>query len=246
MESIIGPTYPYSKNIKNPKKLGVSSKGTFKALKNDVRALMDYVKVLVSGDSRASATGRPLGNKFFIKTGANCTDVRTGEEVERSLYINNVPSGHIPIISDLADLKLGQLRGLVPGIASNANALDPSSLLSVFTEGPVPDCQKVTLQTIDGKNKVGKGTGYVTLGDLRRMKSKNEIPKNTRIASPRTQESDEEGFRGIDESPMMQRIKDDAPGSVEYREAIDLLSNLGYTSVSVFLLYILVKIMTKK
>lgn len=241
MESIIGPTYPYSKNIKNPKKLGVSSKGSFKALKNDVRSLMDYVKVLVSGNSRASATGKPLGNKFFIKTGANCTDVRTGKEVERSLYINNVPSGHIPLVSDLADMNFGELRGLVPGIASNANALDPSSLLSVFTEGPVPDCQKVTLQTIDGKNKVGKGTGYVTIGDLRRLKSKNEIPKNTRIAS----KSKREGFRGIDESPMMQRIKDEASHN-EYQQAIDLLSNLGYTSVSVFLLYILVKIMTKK
>lgn len=60
-----GPTYPYYKNIKTPTQLGMSSNGTLSALGNDINGLINYVSVLVEGNSKASATGRPLGNKFF-------------------------------------------------------------------------------------------------------------------------------------------------------------------------------------
>lgn len=64
---LLGPTYPYYQNIKNPNQLGMSNNGTLSALANDISGLIDYVTVLVEGDSQASSTGQPLGNKFFYK-----------------------------------------------------------------------------------------------------------------------------------------------------------------------------------
>ena len=53
--------------------------------------------MLVTGKGRASKTGKPLGNKFFLKTGGQCNPIdKKGNTVDRYLYINNVPDGSIP------------------------------------------------------------------------------------------------------------------------------------------------------
>lgn len=62
---LIGPDYPYYKNIKSPSQIGMSSDGNLAALGRDVNGLISYVELLVSGGGKASATGKPLGNKFF-------------------------------------------------------------------------------------------------------------------------------------------------------------------------------------
>ena len=67
-DDILGPDYEYWKQIRTPKQLGMSSKGSISAISRDVAGLIDYTEVLVSGRGRASATGGPLGNKFFLKT----------------------------------------------------------------------------------------------------------------------------------------------------------------------------------
>ena len=94
-ESLLGPSYPYYKNIKTPSELGMSDKGTIKQMGKDVDGLIQYVEVLVTGKSAASATGGPLGNKFFLQTGAKCAaidkctdpnDISTCESVNRYHY----------------------------------------------------------------------------------------------------------------------------------------------------------------
>ena len=67
-DKLLGPTYPYYDNIKSPSQLGMGDKGTIKQMTKDIDGLIDYVEVLVSGKSKASATGQPLGNKFFLQT----------------------------------------------------------------------------------------------------------------------------------------------------------------------------------
>ena len=62
---LLGPTYPYYKNIKSPSQIGMSDKGTIQQMSNNVNGLINYVELLVSGGGKASATGKPLGNKFF-------------------------------------------------------------------------------------------------------------------------------------------------------------------------------------
>jgi hypothetical protein len=65
-DKLLGPTYPYYKNIKNPSQIGMSSNGTLQQTAQDINGLIQYVELLVTGNSQASATGGPLGNKFFL------------------------------------------------------------------------------------------------------------------------------------------------------------------------------------
>ena len=101
-DSYMGPDYQYYKYIKEPSAIGMSDKGSLAQMGKNIDGLIQYVDLLVTGKSRASATGNPLGNKFFLKTGGKCMDTTTnkdGVEVDRYIYVNNVPHGNIPFIS---------------------------------------------------------------------------------------------------------------------------------------------------
>ena len=65
-QKLLGPDYKYYEQIKTPTELGVTSDGGLDHLSDDVSALIAYVELLVSGTGEASATGNPLGNKFFL------------------------------------------------------------------------------------------------------------------------------------------------------------------------------------
>ena len=126
----IGPDYPYYKYIKTPSEIGMSSKGDLKTLGKDVDGLVKYVELLVSGGGKASATGKPLGNKFFLKTGGTCTDKKTNKAVDRYIYINNVPTGNIPLISSGMGVNFSEFKGLIPGTISNLNAFNPMDMFN--------------------------------------------------------------------------------------------------------------------
>ena len=73
--SFLGPSYDYWKNIKQPSQMGMSPAGTLDALATNVDGLLSYVQVLVTGGGNASKTGKPLGNKFFLKTNGKCREM---------------------------------------------------------------------------------------------------------------------------------------------------------------------------
>lgn len=166
---LLGPTYPYYKNIKMPNQIGMTSDGTLSALGNDVNGLIQYVEVLVSGNSQASATGGPLGNKFFLQTGAKCQDTASGNQVDRYIYIDNVPNGDIPFISQGLGVNFTNFQGLIPGAMGNLNVLNPYAIMSSFLSGATPPCQEITMQTIDVNNNSSNETQYVTLADIGSM-----------------------------------------------------------------------------
>lgn len=167
-EKLIGPSYPYYKNIKMPNEIGMSDKGTLKALGKDIEGLIEYVNLLVSGKSKASATGKPLGNKFFLKTGAKCMDP-SDNQVERYIYINNVPQGNIPFISNGMGVNFSEFKGLIPGAMGNLGVINPFAILQSFLSGSTPPCQELTMQTIDTNNNKSSETHYVTLVDIKNM-----------------------------------------------------------------------------
>ena len=167
-ESTMGPTYPYWKNIRSPSELGMSDKGTITAMTKDIAGLVSYVELLVTGNGKASKTGKPLGNKFFLKTGAKCMDDKKKLQ-DRYIYVNNVPLGNVPFISSGMGTNFKQMRGLLPGTMSNLNSLNPFEIIQGFSAGGTPPCQKVTLQTINNDNKVSKETHYITTVDLQSM-----------------------------------------------------------------------------
>lgn len=165
-QKIMGPNYQYQRFINSPSAMGMSSRGNLGTLRNNIAGIMNYARILVEGSGRASKSGEPLGNKFFLETLGQCKDFKTGKTVKRSMYIVNQPVGKIPGISNITGTQFSIFRGLVPGILENANAINPVSMFKSFMEGSEPLCAEVKLQTIDSNNRRGEGTGYVPISEL--------------------------------------------------------------------------------
>lgn len=163
-ENLLKP-YPYWKNILSPSQLGMSSNGSLATLGTDIDGLVQYVEVLVTGRG-ASATGQPLGNKFFLPTNTKCKDINSGELKNRYSYVNNVPDGHIPFISSAMGENFTSFEGLIPGVLENIEGLDPFAIFKSFTMGENPPCKEVTLEVIDNNNNTSEETHYVALADL--------------------------------------------------------------------------------
>lgn len=177
-EKLLGPTYPYYQNIKTPSQIGMSDKGTIQQMAKNIDGLIKYVEVLVTGKSGASSTGQPLGNKFFLKTGAKCAaidscsdpnDPSTCKQVDRYIYVNNVPQGNIPFISSGLGVNFSEFKGLIPGAMGNLNVLNPFAIMRAFLSGSTPPCQPLTMETISVNNARSSETNYVTLADIGNM-----------------------------------------------------------------------------
>ena len=226
-EKLLGPDYPYYKNIKTPKEIGMSSKGSLTALGNDINGLIQYVELLVSGNSKASATGKPLGNKFFLQTGAKSVDATTKEQQDRYIYINNVPIGNVPFISSGMGVNFSDFKGMIPGMMGNLNALNPFAIMQAFMSGTTPDCQEITMQTIDVNNNKSSETHFVTLVDINNMDPCLFPDKK----NPVTKEKCREAFTTSDD--MSPKLPDDA---------IDQIYFASLAGVGIYILY---KIMLK-
>jgi hypothetical protein len=198
---LLGPTYPYYKNIKSPSQLGMSDKGTIQQMSNNINGLINYVELLVSGKSKASVTGGPLGNKFFLQTGAKCVDNSSdasNNQVDRYIYVNNVPNGDIPFISSGMGVNFSDFEGLIPGSMGNLNALNPFAILQSFMSGATPPCQEITMQTINVNNTKSSETHFVTVTDI-----KNTDPCSfTNKKNPITKAKCKESFQSINAAPV--------------------------------------------
>lgn len=145
--------YSYSSYIATPKSLGISDKGSTAVLGKDIDGLIAYTEILTTGGGKASTTGKPLGNKYFMTTSSKCKDTVTGEDKDRYIYINNVPEG-----------LLG--AGLLPGLVSSVAKIDPMSIISAAFESSNNDCKEITLETIDCNNIRSYETHYVAVSDI--------------------------------------------------------------------------------
>jgi hypothetical protein len=227
-EKLLGPSYPYYKNIKTPSEIGMTDKGSISALGKDINGLIEYVNVLVTGKSKASATGGPLGNKFFLKTGAKCKDTITEEEVERYIYVNNIPQGNIPFISGGLGVNFSEFRGLIPGTMSNLNVLNPFNILQSFLSGSTPDCQELTMQTVDTNNNSSSETHFVTLVDIKNMDQCSFADK----INPITKEKCKETFTNFNQEE-------------EINFPDDPIVQLYFAGLGLVTIYVLYRIMEK-
>jgi len=231
-EKLLGPTYPYYKNIKTPSEIGMSDKGTIQQMGKNIDGLIDYVEVLVTGNSAASSTGKPLGNRFFLKTAAKCVDVDTSGNVDRYIYVDNVPGGNIPFISNGLGVNFSEFKGLIPGTMSNLNVLNPFNIMQSFLSGSTPPCQKLTMETIDVNNNRSSETHYVTLTDIRNMDPCSFSNRTNPLSGKRCKET----FSTIN-------------GVADNAEVINLPSDpvaqLYFASLGIVGIYILYKFMEK-
>ena len=211
----------------------MSAKGSLSQIGKDIDGLIGYVELLVSGGGKASATGKPLGNKFFLKTGGKCTDKKTGKEVDRYIYINNVPSGNIPFISSGLGVNFSEFKGLIPGTISNLNAFNPMEMFQAFLSGSKPDCQELKMETIDIYNNKSTESHFVTLVDIQNMDPCIFSNKQ----NPVTKNKCRETFSNI--SPV------DESNYFYYKIPNDPITHLYFGSLSILGLYILYGIMVK-
>jgi hypothetical protein len=233
-EKLLGPTYPYYNNIKTPKDIGMSSKGSISAVSKDINGLISYVEVLVTGKSKASKSGKPLGNKFFLKTGAKCKDISNdasnNELVDRYIYVDNVPAGNIPFISQGLGVNFSEFKGLIPGAMGNLNVLNPFSIMQSFLSGGTPDCQSLTMQTIDNKNHKSSETHYVTTLDIKNMDPCIFSDGKNPVSKKKCKETFENEENNNDEIFMLPN---------------DPLAQIYYFSLALIAIYILSKLMEK-
>jgi hypothetical protein len=167
-DELLGPSYDYYKQINSPSQLNMSSHGSFSTLEKNMKGMFAYVDLLVSGSSKASKNGKPLGNKFFLQTGATCTDTKTQKDVDRYVYIDNVPNGSIPFVSPgMGDDSLSDFRGLIPGALGNISAFNPFTILQGFVTGTDASCEEITMEVIDSDDNSSTESKHVLLTDIK-------------------------------------------------------------------------------
>ena len=83
----LGPTYNYAKNIKAPAEMEMSGDGNMTALEKDITGIIAYTELLVEGKGNANKKGSPLGNKFYLKTGGQCTS-SDGNKHDRYIFVS--------------------------------------------------------------------------------------------------------------------------------------------------------------
>ena len=143
--------YQYYNQINGPSALGMSGKGDFDTLTKNVDGLTDYIKLLIEGTGRASKTGEPPGNRYFVNTNAKCKDVGTAKEVDRYMYIDNQPNGDFSIGGGMGT-NFDSFEGLIPGILSDLIQINPERIFDAFEENSIPKCRKVRLKTISSSS----------------------------------------------------------------------------------------------
>lgn len=176
-EDLLGADYDYGAPIKSPREMGMSSSGTIETLGKDIGGLLGYMTLMVQGGGRASKVNGPLGDKYFMPTAAQCTDVATKKAQVRSIYINNIPDGSIPFMPQgMGDAPFSDFRGLMPGIITNVSNVNPFQILQAFMTEPSPDCRLVTLEEVKqikrNGQKINQSTmksAYVTDKDIEKL-----------------------------------------------------------------------------
>ena len=232
-EKLLGPTYNYAKNINSPQQLGMSEKGSLQQLGKNITGMISYVELLIVGGGSASKTGRPLGNKFFLQTGGKCVDINSKQDAERYVYVDNVADGSIPLISSAAGVQFSEFRGLIPGIMSDANVLNPFAILGSFMAGSKPDCQEITMETIDNNNVTENKTYHVALADISNI-------------APCSFPDRKNPVTGLPCTLAFQNMKNSPQDYSELKMPDDPLVQLYFACLSILGLYVLYRIIEKK
>lgn len=241
-QEYLGPDYKYYKKIKSPSQLGMGSRGSFDQLGKDISGLVSYVEVLVTGRSKAQTKNTPLGDRFFLKTGAQCKD-GAGQLQDRWIYVDNVPDGNIPIISSALDSNFTEFEGLVPGAISKMNDLNPAHLMKAFVSGSEPPCRKATLSTIDVDDNASFGTQFISDYDISEINPCNFRDKK----NPMSGKGCQEGFQSMSLSNLEDifGIRGRQHRRRRHMKIENMIETTYYTSLSMLALFLLYKLISK-
>ena len=224
----LGPKYEYPKYIRNPRELGMSGKGSLSALARDVNGLIQYTRILVEGGGQANKIGRPLGNRFFLKTGGRCTS-KDGNKHDRYIYINNVPLGSVPFMSNLVGHNVSMFRGIVPGTIENTSAMNPLALFGGFMQGKDPACRKLSLPSDQPPS-----SAYVADADIADLDPC--LWGGTNPVSKKSRGGCQAGFQN------MNNIEESTPKEIRLKKnPIANLYNFGFGTLLIYIFFNLLK-----
>ena len=154
------PAYSYGKQIPTLEQVGIGPNQGFKT--NLVRTNA-YSNVLLWGYGKVGNVNMsPLGNAYVMNTGSKCTDKRTGQQVERQTYINNIPSG------SMFGAQTGMM-GLVPGILEDVADLNPDAIFDALESDISPVCQEVNVIVRNNQNQSSVQKANLATGDIQNI-----------------------------------------------------------------------------
>jgi hypothetical protein len=267
LDKIMGPSYDYAGHIKSPTEMGMNAKGTFPQLADNVSGLLGYVDLLIGGKcslgncaskllnnddgSYAGEYPYPLGNQFFLDTPVKCKDIATNKDVTRSIYVNNIPDGRIPMVSDMTGASFDDFKGIMPGIMSNIAQINPMQILMAFVTGTSSACQMVTMPTMDVNDNPGTDQRYITNGDIEAMPDSwftGGVPSKSSYDT-----TDPEGFqsmRGANAQPATSANLKSSPlkgSKIDYSKMPnDVVIKFYYSMLGLLGLYMLLRLMIRK
>lgn len=251
--------YNYGKMIKTPQEIKVQdfkgknfnliSNNGLRVLADDITALFDYVEILVSGPSNASRTDNPLGDRYFLKTAAKCTDP-CGQLQTRYIYVNNVANGNIPFLSAVAGgTDFTQLEGLVPGILTDLNAFNPISIFKALLKNSSSPCQKVSLEeTNDSGVSTYQYSHYVLNSDIEQISACRFKDKINPVTNDQCRG---EGFSNLKNNSQNNNINnnynfEDINKNLLKLQNDDLFIKIYFILITILYLYIFLRVILNK
>ncbi len=145
------PKYSFADQLKTPAQLDITKGGSFDQIGNAIAGVNYYMDSIAFGEStgfaktwgnRQFSQQKPLGIRFFTKTGRTCDN---GEPMYA--YVSSIPKGNIlgeRIKNEIKGVGLPQLRGLALGAMEDArDALNPNPFFKIMgAESINPKCVK--------------------------------------------------------------------------------------------------------
>ena len=163
-----------------------------------------------SGDETLTGSTYPYYTNIKIPQQIGMRDTVTIKQTDNDIdgliqYVNLLVTGKSNVSARGGRLGNNGNQDNIPFISGgmgNLNVLNPFSIISELLSGPTPQCQEITMQTIDINNNNSSETHYVTLADIQ---NRDPCSFNDRI-NPVTKAKCIETFQtGVtaDASPIM-------------------------------------------
>ena len=153
---LLGPTYSFADELATPSELNIKRDGSFDGIMRAVGGVNYYVDAIGFGEATglaklAGLEQSPLGIRYFMKTGATCSN---GADMYE--YISTIPSG-LPgrVGAEVKETLKVDFRGMAPGIVEDAvGALNPMPMFKSVIGSGYAQCKKVTLPVGNLKGEV--------------------------------------------------------------------------------------------
>jgi len=270
VDDVGGETHPYGYCIKPLDQMIDydkirSNSGAFNmvGITEGAQGIGNYASALVSDPRNAIANecGGKLGNRYVLRSKMKCNNMDENIHV----YINNVADYNY--LTERKDTTIG----LIPATIGSALQINGQPIMQALNDDPKQDCIKANIpcHLVDKKNSSNNYTGTVDNVPIT-VKQFDELVKNNQINPTASQleareslkkekEKKEESLKKeeltnlhesihsyLDENPQLLNIKNtNQHVKLSDNNNDNLLDDLYYLSLSIFLLFLLFKIANK-